>query len=291
MSAIEIIKNYTEILESELGLDIIIYDECSLLSATGLTVLPQFRKWHTNPYCLKIKSSDTLRSKCVNLKCKFTERVLRGGGVVKSTCFAGVTEYAAAVKYKDELVCMVSATGYLGDARSETAETLSDSLGITPDELRALREKYLVTQNGEENVKKCVKILAYMISRYINEETKIPSLLDSARSDGEGYVVKAKKYIGDNFTEKITIASVAKYCNISRSRLEHLFSFSVGHGVAEEIRLCRIAYSKELLCTGEYPIKYIALLSGFASSDYFSTVFKRYTGVSPLTYRKDNRIY
>lgn len=46
----------------------------------------------------------------------------------------------------------------------------------------------------------------------------------------------------------------------------------------------RIEYAKELLITGRYSIGEIAEMCGFENVYYFSTVFKKHTGIPPSKY-------
>lgn len=289
MEKLAYIRHYIDILEHELGLNIVIYDECRLLSQTPLTTLPQIGKWHTNPYCLKIKENDRLRARCVYLKQAFINRVLQGNGVVKSTCFCGVTEYALPIQYDGRLVCLISAIGYLGQISERMITLLSQRVGLGRDQLLSLRQSALLKTDREEVVIHAVELLGYLLGRFIIEETKIPTLLDTARREGNDHVFKAMAYIAQNFSSPIHADALAEHCHVSTSYLQHLFSEVIGHGIAEEIRHQRLSYAKELLCTTDYSIRYICFLSGFSSTDYFSTVFKKYFKLPPLQYRKRHR--
>ena len=290
MVGFEELKNYIALLEEQLGWDVIIYDECGLFSATELASLSQMGKWHTNPYCLKIKSNKRLRTKCVRLKRAFVDKALRGNGVVKSTCFCGVTEYVVPIKYRDHLICMVSATGFLGELPDRIYMHLGERLGISYDQLMELRSLSLLETRDERHVHAAVGILAHLLFQYVMESTKIPAMLDDAECEGNEHVLLARRYIAQHFAEPIQTESVAKHCHLSKSHLEHLFCRAIGHGIAEEIRLCRLHYAKELLCTTDDSIRYISYVSGFSSSDYFATSFKRQFGLSPLQYRKNKTV-
>lgn len=284
--SLERIRNYIDILENTLGLDIIIYDECRFLTRTALSGLPQLGKWHTNPYCLKIKENDKLRRRCVHLKQAFVNKILSGEGVTKSTCFCGVTEYALPIIYGEHLVCMVAATGFRGELRNKMCDHLCRRTGLTYAQLTALREQALPNAALEEHVICSIEILSHLLGRYIMEETEIPALFDKVKRESNDHVLRAMNYIAQNFTEPINAEMVAKHCHVTTSYLQHLFSGIIGHGIAEEIRLCRLDFAKELLCTTEHSVKYIAFLSGFSSADYFSTVFRKHFGAAPLQYRK-----
>ena len=289
MTGIERIGNYIDLLEHQLGWDIILYDESGLLSGTPIAVLPQLGKWHTNAYCLRIKGNRRLRARCVRLKPNFVDRVRSGKGVVKSTCHCGVTEYAMPITYKGELLCIVAATGFCGDLSERVCRHLSERMEMPLDQLMELRGSALRVGENEGHVVAAMEILSRLLAQYIMEETKIPKLLDDAECDGNAYITLARRYITQHFSDPIQTEAVARHCHLSKSHLEHLFSRTLGHGVAEEIRLCRLQYAKELLCTTDYTVKYIAFLSGFSSSDYFATAFRKQVGVTPLRYRKGER--
>ena len=289
MTEIERIEHYIDLLEHQLGWDIILYDECGLLSGTALASLPQLGKWHMNAYCLRIKGSRRLRERCVRLKPNFVDRVRNGRGVVKSTCYCGVTEYAMPITYKGELLCIVAATGFCGELQERIVRHLSERLEMTSDQLMELRSSALRGGEQEEHVVAAIEILAQLLTQFIMEETGIPKLLEDAECDGNAYIMLARHYIAQHFSDPIQTEGVARHCHLSKSHLEHLFSRTLGRGVAEEIRLCRMQYAKELLCTTDYTVKYIAFLSGFSSSDYFATAFRKQVGVSPLRYRKGER--
>ena len=289
MEVLDMIKKFVRIIERAFGADVIIYDECNLFEGSRINDIPAFRRWHTNPYCLKIKRNDPLRKRCQRLKRSFVKSVLRSGGVAKSTCFSGVTEYVLPVFYKEHLLSMVAITGFEGRLHEATYKALSSRLGLSLPEFMRFREASLKKADDEALIIEALEILAKLLGDYIMTETGIPSLLDNIKLRDNSHILKAKEYITKNFTEPITLASVAEHCHISKSHLKHLFLKTIGHGVAEEIRLCRLSYAKELLCTTDHSVKYISFLCGFTSSDYFSVAFRKQFNSSPLRYRRSKR--
>ena len=59
----------------------------------------------------------------------------------------------------------------------------------------------------------------------------------------------------------------------------------MGVSYSEYLRTLRIKYAVSLFDHGIDSVKNVALLSGFADPLYFSTVFKKYTGLSPKEYK------
>ena len=286
MYDLKILKNYIDLLQNEIGLDIIIYNECGILQHTPLSSISALGKWHTNPYCLKIKENERLRKMCVSLKPNFVDKVLKGDGVVKSTCYCGVTEYVLPIKINDVLVCLVSAGGFLGTINENTLKTLSKRINSEYESFIDLRKNSLATVTDENIIIHAVEILGFLLERFIFERTDIPQKIVNMHQKNNGHVQKALDYISNHFTEQINADTVANYCHVNTSYLQHLFSDVLKHGIAEEIRIRRLSYAEELLCTTDYSVKYISHIAGFSSPDYFSTAFGKHFKMTPLSYKK-----
>lgn len=92
----------------------------------------------------------------------------------------------------------------------------------------------------------------------------------------------------ENIGINMTIADVAKCCNMSQSSVKQIFHRYAGMGVAQFYRQLKINSAIAML-SQDRSIKEISLSLGFPDSNYFSTVFKRVTGKSPTDYLRDLR--
>lgn len=166
---------------------------------------------------------------------------------------------------------------------------MAKRLNISKDEFENLRDTLLCKGENEQTVKTQLEVLSFLLREYLTKETEINNILSESNQLGNNYVLKSFEFIERNFTKDISVDDVAKECYISVPYLQSLFSKTIGHGVAEEIRNRRIKYAKELLLTTEYSVKHIAFECGFESADYFSVAFKKQCGVTPLKFRKTHR--
>lgn len=57
--------------------------------------------------------------------------------------------------------------------------------------------------------------------------------------------------------------------------------------ITDFLTQCRIEEAKRLLRTTDQSVSDIAVESGFESFSYFSTVFKKVVGMTPVQYRKE----
>ena len=64
----------------------------------------------------------------------------------------------------------------------------------------------------------------------------------------------------------------------------------MGVGISDYLNNLRIQKAKQLFDEQDYMIYEVAGKVGFASSQYFSKIFKQITGVTPNEYRRMNRM-
>lgn len=105
-------------------------------------------------------------------------------------------------------------------------------------------------------------------------------------SHTEQLVEKIKKFIDDNFTEA-TRESVASKFFINPSYLSQIFKQSTGCSFTDYLTAVRMEKAKKILMSSDMKVLDIAEKLGYSSSQYFAKVFEKYTGSTPLDYRKN----
>lgn len=95
-------------------------------------------------------------------------------------------------------------------------------------------------------------------------------------------------YIQEHYNEKITLDDVAKSASICQSECCRFFKKHMNMTIFDYILYLRIQNSLPLLATAE-SITDVSTAVGFTSSSYYSQIFKRYMGCSPLEYKKQQR--
>lgn len=79
---------------------------------------------------------------------------------------------------------------------------------------------------------------------------------------------------------------VAQKVNLSNSWLSTKFKEEVGIGLSDYLNSIRIQKAKQLLDQSDYMIYEVAEMTGFTSSQYFSKIFKQFTGLTPNEYKR-----
>ena len=95
------------------------------------------------------------------------------------------------------------------------------------------------------------------------------------------------KTLDEHITEPLKVKDIAVLCNMSEIGLQKTFSRYAGVGVMEYFNNIKVRKSIELLKQG-LPVKETAIAMGYSDPNYFSTVFKRFTGRSPSWFKNNN---
>lgn len=103
------------------------------------------------------------------------------------------------------------------------------------------------------------------------------------QSDAVGHVIA---FIHSHYSEPVTIDDMLKDIPVSRYHFIRSFKRVTGNTPYHYLLICRITTAKTLLRSTEQSIAEIAENCGFSDTSNFITHFRKYTGQSPLQYRK-----
>ena len=109
--------------------------------------------------------------------------------------------------------------------------------------------------------------------------------LDKLKNADSRLFSSVLKEMRENEDEFLTIDELALRCSTSSSKLKNLFYKYTGYSVHKYYLNLKILRAKELLGKG-VSIGDVSHMLGFCNQNYFSSVFKRETGLSPSEYIK-----
>jgi AraC-like DNA-binding protein len=99
-------------------------------------------------------------------------------------------------------------------------------------------------------------------------------------------VQKALEIIWSNSSFPMSVGDIARQLPVTRRTLDRRFVEAAGHSVLEEINTCRLGRAKRLLEETSLPVKNVAHLAGFSSSERMRVLFIERVGMSPTAYRQ-----
>ncbi|MBT2640052.1 bifunctional transcriptional activator/DNA repair enzyme AdaA [Bacillus sp. ISL-39] len=98
------------------------------------------------------------------------------------------------------------------------------------------------------------------------------------------------EYIGKNFTERITLESLANICHGSPYHMHRTFKKIKGITPVEYIQQVRVNAAKKYLSQTNKAIGDIAICVGMDNAPYFITLFKKKTGQTPAQFRQMHKM-
>ncbi len=262
-------------------LDLLQYHERKLASSVSLEVRhPAFyhcdslkltpdQYLHHADFCRAVKLRDNHAS-CSENKRRSLE-VARHGRCFSSCCPHGVWEYACPVMYRGELAAVL----YFGNLHSEQEKEAPRSAPGGPEERR-----------------KKIRMAAAFVSEFLKIELDLFSALDgaNAKQHPESYYLEnCKNFINCHFLENIALSDLAELLKVNPNYLGSLIRQQTGSSFRTLLARRRIEESKIYLkFHKDLSITKVARLCGFTDSNYFSCVFRKLCGQTPLTYKREN---
>ncbi len=114
-------------------------------------------------------------------------------------------------------------------------------------------------------------------------------VISQRRAFEHGFTVQnAIRFMKENLSQPAKIEQIARSVHCSRTKLFADFKESTGMTPVDYWQRLRIEYAQQLLADSQMSITNIAFNCGFSTSQYFSSVFRKYSGYSPREYRQLN---
>jgi len=108
---------------------------------------------------------------------------------------------------------------------------------------------------------------------------------DAAVRDSNDYVSYMTDYVRQHFAEPISLKLIGNALSVSPSYLGRLFLNETGMPFSAFLNKFRIQYAKNLLRNTNMKIADIGIAVGFNTTNYFTTIFRKFTDSTPTEYK------
>lgn len=113
-----------------------------------------------------------------------------------------------------------------------------------------------------------------------------PESFQLSKGDKSKYVLEAMNYISEHYRdENIGITSIAESLGVSEGHLSHVFKKETSYTVNGYLTQYRVHVAMKLLRDCRYKVYEVAEQVGYRDVSYFSSIFKKQTGMSPSEYQ------
>lgn len=237
----------------------------------------QTHNLHKIHYCELVKCAKHSISPCMRMQRFVTASFDRSPEPRFGRCVFGVDEFVIPAFSRGKAIGFISVSGYSFD-RAETRRRAESAFGnISPELERAISELKPVAPDPETLktlLMPAADLLGTIYFRFLRGG-KMPNWVYSAMIS----------YISKHYCEPLTVKQVARAVNCSESFINHSFKRKNGCSFSSYLNSLRVKHAKDLLVGSARSVSDIAYLVGFNDANYFSSVFKKENGVSPLEFR------
>lgn len=155
--------------------------------------------------------------------------------------------------------------------------------GVHPIDIDKLSSSYAVKIEKCGSEGECIELLKEMLKGYCRLVNKHKGAHLSP------IVQKAVSIIDADISRELSLSMLADATSVSPGYLCAIFKRDVGKTVTEYITERRMKHAESLLASTHLQIQTVALYTGVMDVQYFSKLFKRYSGLTPKEYRDRNK--
>jgi len=155
--------------------------------------------------------------------------------------------------------------------------------GANAERIMKLLKEFNQEIEGIERVEK----FFYKIQRIV--ETFLEGIFTLADKKHIAIVKQARDFMMENYALPLTVTVVAQHLFISPSHLSRLFREELDCTINDYLTRVRVEQAVEIMKKPEFSVAQVSKAVGFQNQSYFSKVFRKYIGVTPLTYK--NSLY
>lgn len=254
------------------GLRTVVFDEwgVDILSYPG--ELPR--------YCRLIRSTPQGELGCRVCDQNACRAAKRSEGTVIYPCHAGLIEVITPIRADDVIVGYLLLS-HIVQGADEEAEWEAARLACRkyPVDEAALREAYGALSRTPYRVLKSASDLLALAASALYQ-ARLARLVPGSAAE------RLNRFLSENLAGDLSCERICAALDIGRTSLFHLAKETYGCGVSEQVSRMRIRRAMELLTSTRMTNSEICEAIGIADYNYFFRVFRRQTGFTPNTYRR-----
>ena len=165
------------------------------------------------------------------------------------------------------LITLASRAAIEGGIAAENALTVSDSFICMAESMKTAEQVEAVMREAE------YKLVDMVVEE--KQKAELPHPL----------VTKVKDYVFRNLQSEIKVSDMAGNFCVNADYLSSLFHKSTGKTITRYVLEEKVKAAKSMLIYTSNTLQEIAFVLNFSSQSHFSTVFRKFTGLTPKEYR------
>ncbi len=254
-------------------------------SATGINLsildsnfsrLQYTDKTSANQYCKYINSNSSISSKCLICDFALLKECKEKKQPVSHVCHAGLLDIAIPIMHNQSILGYIMLGQLKVDDNFKSIKQKLSSDGLDIDKLEVLYNNLPI--KNEEFIKSIINLATILAKHLLLDNIVKPKNLSTLDTIVE--------FINENIHSPLSVEYIAQQNFVSVSLIYKLFYKNFNTSVKDYINKRRCELALSLLMFSDKSLNDVAFEVGFSSLSYFSKVFKKLYGVSPLKYRQ-----
>lgn len=235
-----------------------------------------YSHWETVRYCKAIQNTDSGKQACLCSDADLLKRCQQSKKMEMHMCHAGLIDISVPILYNDVIIGYIIFGQMKTDAPFSAVEDYLLNLGLSAEKMKQYYQEISILDT--DRIQSISHIAQILVKHILLENMLIPNWDED--------IQRALHYIHANLCTPLTIQGISKNANLSKSVLYRRFHGCFGCTVSQYINKQRIAKAKELLKQGNLSVEDVSQQAGFSDHAYFSRVFKKEVGLSPMKYKR-----
>lgn len=225
----------------------------------------------------------------------------------------GYTDWIKAQYYNNaEVVCLCVGSFFLASTGLLTSKKCAVHWAAT-NEFKLMFPDVKIVDNtiitDEKGIYTCgggfsyLNLLLYIIEKHLGREISVLAskmfeidierksqnpymIFMGQKQHGDEVVLKAQEFIENNPTATFTVDELCDKFGVGRRTFERRFKKCTANSITEYTQRVKVEFVKKQLETGRKTVNEIIYQAGYNDIDTFRKVFKKFTDLSPIDYRK-----
>ncbi|KAF2333730.1 GlxA family transcriptional regulator [Flavobacterium daemonense] len=201
---------------------------------------------------------------------------------------------------------MLAASGLLDGKRCSTHWSVTENFRLMFPKVNIQIDELITDENGiytNGGAYSFLNLMIYLIEKYfdrntaiycakvfqieINRNTQSQFVIFAGQKKHEDEIVQqAQSYIEKNIDEKISIEELSSKLNVGRRNFDRRFIKATGNTPIEYSQRVKVEAAKKAFETNRKTINEVMYEVGYADVKSFREIFKKFTGMSPLEYKR-----
>ena len=201
---------------------------------------------------------------------------------------------------------LLAASGLLDGKKCSTHWSVSENFRMMFPNVNLQTDKLITDEKGiytNGGAYSFLNLMIYLVEKYYDRQTAIYcakvfqieidrntqsqfSIFSGQKQHNDELVLEVQEYLEKKLVEKINIEDLTSKFNVGRRNFDRRFIKATGNTPIEYSQRLKIESAKKAFETNRKTINEVMYEVGYSDVKAFREVFRKFTGISPLEYKK-----